>query len=250
MVWLQGLPRAVGTNLFSRLHGATTGEIVAVGVGIAILALCCAICLIFYAVKELFVDDDDVVVHAGGLMRAHDLDAADRSTLARTSASLAAHPRRAAASDPTSKPGPRVRWLPHLRRPVARGYMRTGTAEDDVERTQFSIGDESDEEKDEELRQHAGGGDDLGGERPSYDGSVHTSASASLSLQVEVPRGVGRSLRFHTMSGAEIYVPLPASTDAGELLQFTLLPSQLGALPPEDVLGLHAGRFSVDRVPS
>ena len=65
-------------------------------------------------------------------------------------------------------------------------------------------------------------------------------------VQVEVPEGGEIVFRLIVPSGAQIIVPLPDGTRAGDSVEFELQPHQLAALPRSDVVAILDGRFHAE----
>jgi len=210
------------THLYSGQDA--TRNIVGSAVAVVLVCTLCLVCLLYYGMTALLDDDGD--------------DQFMRLKMRNAMEDMQAAPMEAAANmlkASTSKL-PRVRWLP-LRRPKLpsgkspSGYYRAARTEVEAPMCgRYDIGGVSSE--------------DCASEDSYAGGDGHTCwHSSAVSVQVVVPLGGEHTFRVIMPSGAQVSVPVPEGTEAGECVNFDLNPAQLGSLPPSDVVALRDGRF-------
>ena len=241
----------------ARMNLGAQSSTVVTAVGVVLACLCCIMCLLWYALSSLF-DDEDEKLDPNVFAKAQTLRAAGEdyvisssiasSVSASSSASklpnIPRHPLCKLSKGNSSKP--KVRWLP-LRRPVAAagGYSRTGMDEDNpLQPARYEIASGSEEEG-----SYGGGACSEDSYGQSYDDGRYgpaLGAGDSIGITVSVPAGGEQVFRLAVPSGAQIIVPLPAGTYAGDSVDFELTPEQLAALPRSDVVALRDGRFHVE----
>jgi hypothetical protein len=175
----------------------------------------------------------------GGGMPTAPLSAAEASAAAAAAAcGIPRHPL-CALSRQMAEARPKVRWLP-LRRPAGPGAGRGEYARASCEEgialspARYEIDDASSDE----------GMPGPGG--PPYGLQGPDGAAEVVPVRVEVPEGGEAVFRLIVPSGAQIIVPLPDGTLAGDAVEFELQPHQLAALPRSDVVALIDGRFHAE----
>ena len=131
-------------------------------------------------------------------------------------------------------PSGRLRWMPARRPDSARdGYARAGTDEEHLSRMPG--------------RYEVASSDQASSQEGSLVGGYGVEdASLGIGLSVVVPKGGEHAFRVATPSGAQIVVPLPEGTAAGDSVEFELSSLQLGELPRSDLAALRDGRYVVE----
>lgn len=81
------------------------------------------------------------------------------------------------------------------------------------------------------------------GEADTYGRGADGFGASAVSCDVVVPTGGESAFRVTVPSGAQIVVPLPDGTYAGDSVAFELTSGQLDSLPASDITALNEGRF-------
>ena len=302
--WLSAVTGWVGMTVStakSRFFGGPSGagqSVVTIALTVVGVCVCCIGCILWYAMRLLFEDDETHDQDAMAKLRAVRGDEDERRVGGVSSSSSSSNgygggggggaggsggvyaadaghgasgfgiPRHplCALSQQMAASRPKVRWLP-LRRSAASGvgggahggYSRAGCEESNpLSPARYEI-ESSDEEGNgvddngahdtlpplSRLGYGEGGpGSGMGyGGGGGGGGGSGSEALGSVVVRVDVPEGGEQVFRLVVPSGAQIVVPLPDGTRAGDAVEFELQPEQLAELPRSDVVALHDGRY-------
>jgi len=224
-------------DFFVGLWNQSKNNVVGFAIGLVLVCMCCIMCLVYYLMRLLDDDDDDP------FSQPKQQQQPGRGVVGFGQGGEVPHSMQQPANGGGARQGggakPRVRWLP-LRRPKlpsSRGgggghYMRAGCDEDDASMApRYAIAGASSEESDgESMPRHEP-------ERVSGE---------TVSVSAVVPPGGEAVFRIIMPSGAQIVVPLPLGTHAGDAVDFELNPAQMAALPASDLEAILDGRFHVE----